>query len=566
MTASIRMLLGRRPGLALAAAAAIALAGLPIAAILVIAARGSADGTLTHLAQTVLPGATATTALLMLGVGAGTAATGVSAAWLVSAYRFPGRRLLEVALVLPLAMPLYITAFAYIELLDFTGPLQRLIRHVGGYTSVRQYWSPDIKTLPGAVFIMSSALYPYVYLTARIVFQMQSAAAMNVARTLGRGAFGAFWHVALPLARPAIVAGVTLAMMECLNDIGAVELLGVKTLTFAVFDTWLNRGSLSGAAQIATVMLAVVVGLVVAERLARRRRRFDVSARTIEPPRPMRLRGWHAGSAMLACAAPVVAGFALPAMLLVDYASRRLGMLASPALQSALVNSLSIATATAIAAILAALLIAYAGRLSASPATALLGRIAVLGYAVPGTVLGIGVLIPLAAFDNWFDGQMRSMFGIATGLLLTGSGAAIVYGCTVRFLAVSFGTIEAGLGKISEHMDMAARTLGRTMGQTLADVHMPLMRKCIATAGLLVFVDTLKELSATILLRPFNFETLATLVYSTTARGAYEDAALPALAIVAAGIVPVVLLIASADSADLVRATPETVEGDALRA
>ncbi|MCB1478574.1 MAG: iron ABC transporter permease [Rhodobiaceae bacterium] len=565
MSHAVRALLGTRPAIAMGAFAVIALAAMPIAAVLLIALSSGGSGTLAHLVSTVLPESARVTVLLMAGVGLGTAATGVCAAWLISSCRFPGKRLFEIALVLPLAMPLYITAFAYIEFFDYTGPLQTLIRHIGGYTSARDYWFPDIRSLPGAIFIMSSALYPYVYLTSRIVFLMQSATALNVARTLGRSALGAFWSVALPLARPAIVAGVTLAMMECLNDIGAVELLGVRTLTFAVFDTWLNRGSLAGAAQIAAVMLAVVALLVVGERMARRKQRFDVAARNIEPARPVRLTGWRAAAVAMACAAPVVTGFLIPGYVLLDFASRRLDALSSPALHSALINSLTLASATAATAILAALAIAYAARLSPAPVTALFGRIAVLGYAVPGTVLGIGVLIPLAGFDNWLDGRMRDLFGIATGLLLTGSGAAIVYACSVRFLAVSFGTIEAGLGKISGHMDMAARTLGRTLPQTLAEIHLPLMRKCIATAGLLVFVDTLKELSATILLRPFNFDTLATLVYQTTVRGAYEDAALPSLAIVMAGLVPVILLVGRADSEDLVRVTPETIEGDALR-
>lgn len=256
-------------------------------------------------------------------------------------------------------------------------------------------------------------------------------------------------------------------------------------------------------------------------------------------------------------------GFVTPAYVLVSFASRRLDGLAAPALHSAFVNSITLSAGTAVTAISAALVIAYAIRLSPSLLSEAFGRIAVLGYAVPGSVLGIGVLIPLAGFDNWLDAQMRDYFGLATGLLLTGSGAAIVLACSVRFLAVSFGTVEAGLGKISGHMDMAARTLGRTMGQTLREIHLPLMRKCIATAGLLVFVETLKELSATILLRPFNFETLATLVYQTTARGAVEDAALPALAIVAAGLVPVVLLISRSESEELVRGTPEAMQADA---
>jgi iron(III) transport system permease protein len=318
-------------------------------------------------------------------------------------------------------------------------------------------------------------------------------------------------------------------------------------LTFAVYDTWLNRGSLAGAAQLALVLLFIVFALILAERAARGRQRYHVDSRSQQPRAAFRLKGWRAGAAAAACALPVLLGFVLPAALLADYSSRRLDQLLEPALLSAAANSVTIAGFTALAAVASGLALAYAARLARSRMVWGLGRFAAIGYAVPGTVLAVGILIPLAGLDNAIDAMARSLFGISTGLLLAGSGAAIVYACTVRFLAVSTGALEAGLSKVSHHLDMAARTLRRTPGQTLVEVHLPLMRSALATAALLVFVDTMKELSATILLRPFDFETLATFVYSQASRGAFEDAAVAALLIVAVGIVPLILLLRAGD-------------------
>lgn len=531
---------GNRGALAVALGV-LGIVALPLAALVALALNSSGE-TWPHLFRTVLPGATVTTLALMAGVGCGTAIVGVATAWLVTMCRFPGRAALEVALVLPLAVPVYIVAYSYVELLDFTGPFQTALRALLGYTSGRDYWFPDIRSLPGAIFAMTAVLFPYVYLTVRLLFLTQSSRMVDVSRTLGADPLRMFVEVALPLARPAVAAGVGLALMETVNDIGAVEFFGVRTLAFAVYQTWLNRSDLAGAAQLACVLLLVVLLLVAAERAARGRQRYAVSGGAYPLP-VFQLAGWRALLAFLACFLPVLFGFLLPAWLMVDYASRRLEQFTDPALLDALWNSVAVAAATAVLAVAAGLLLVYAARLSRSRVIAGLGKLAAAGYAVPGTVLAVGILYPLAAFDNRVDEASRALFGISTGLLITGSGGAVVYACLVRFLAVAHGTLEAGISRVSEHLDMAARTLGRTPRRVLLEIHLPLMRRALMAAALLVFVDTMKELSATILLRPFDFETLATFIFSKASRGFFEDAAAASLVIVATGIVPLLLLL-----------------------
>ena len=517
------------------------LATMPIFALIAIASRSSGS-TWPHLLGTVLPGATLTTILLMAGVGLGTAVLGVGCGWLVTMCRFPGRALFEVALVLPLAVPTYIIAYCYVEILDYSGPLQTGIREAFGFASARDYAFPEIRSLPGAIFVMTAVLYPYVYMTVRVLFLMQSARMLDVARTLGATPRRLFLEVALPLARPAVAVGVSLALMETINDIGAVEFFGVRTLTFSIYQTWLNRSDLPGAAQLAGVLLLVVFALIAAERTARGRQRYSTTG-SHHPLPSFQLGGWRALLAFAACATPVVFGFVVPAALMADYATRRAEQFADPALLEALGNSIGVSVATAFVCVLAALILAYAARLSRSRFVAGLGRVAAIGYAVPGTVLAVGILYPLAAFDNQIDAAAKALFGIGTGLIITGSGGAIVYACAVRFLAVAHGTAEAGLSRITEHLDMAARTLGRSAGGVLVEVHLPLMRGALTAAALLVFVDTMKDLSATLLLRPFAFETLATFIFAMASRGRFEDAAAAALVIVATGIIPLLLLL-----------------------
>ncbi|MYZ50087.1 ABC transporter permease [Propylenella binzhouense] len=521
-----------------------AVMAVPLVALLAIAA-SAVGATWPHLLRSVLPGATVTTLLLMAGVGLLTAVTGVGTAWLVAVCRFPGRRALEWALVLPLAIPTYLVAFAYMEIFDYTGPVQGAVRALFGFHTAREYWFPEIRSLPGAIFAMSAVLYPYVYLTTRILFLMQSARVMEVARTLGATPWRLFLRIALPMARPAIAVGVSLALMETINDIGAVDFFGVRTLTFAVYHTWLNRADLAGAAQLALVLLLLVLLLIYAERSARGRQRFHAAFGGQEPAPTFVLEGWRAFGAAAACFVPVAIGFLMPAALLADYATRRMEQFLDPAILDAALHSVTLAAATAVATVLVAFALAYAARLSRLGAVGLFARLAATGYAVPGTVLAVGILIPMAALDNRIDAAARALFGVSTGLLVTGSGAAIVYACSVRFLAIAYGSLDAGFTKISRHLDMVARTFGRRPGRILAEIHLPLMRRAMTAAALLVFVDTMKELSATVLLRPFDFETLATLVYGAVARGAFEDAAPAALVIVAIGVLPLVLLLGS---------------------
>ncbi|MBO3758924.1 iron ABC transporter permease [Ciceribacter sp. L1K22] len=516
---------------------------MPIGAILWIALSGD-GGSWQHIISNVMPRATGRTLELLFYTCLTTALFGITTAWLVVSFDFPLRRLLSIALVLPLAIPSYLAAYAFGEFLDFTGPLQTLVRQIFGYQSMRDYWFPDVRSLGGAVLVMSAVLYPYVYLACRSMFLMQGRAAADVARTLGAGPLRVFLEVQVPMARPAIAVGLTLVMMETLNDIGAVEYLGVNTLTFSIYDTWLNRGSLAGAAQLACVLLVFVVGLLTLERWARRRQRFashktTAAVHDIVRPRLGTARGLLA---TIFCAMPVIVGFAIPVFVLGDFAIRRLDHFAEPRLLKALEHSIVVSSSAAMLAVVLAFVLAYAARASRSPATRAAGRLASLGYGVPGTVLGIGVLIPLATFDNTLDAFLRANLGISTGLLLSGTGFAIVYAATARFLTMAEGTIDAGFQKLSPHLDMAARTLGRSTGQALTSVLLPNLRPAVLTAALLVFIETLKELSATILLRPFNFNTLATLVYEDASRAQVEDASVAALIIILAGLVPVLLV------------------------
>lgn len=514
---------------------------LPIVALFFLSLRPSGE-VWQHLMSTVLPRASLTTALLLGGVGILTTVIGVGTAWLVTMCRFPGRSFFAWALLVPLAVPTYIIAYAYVDILDYTGPIQTALRDLFGFTSSRDYWFPEVRSLGGAIFVMSMVLYPYVYLTSRANFLMQSACTLDVSRTLGAGPWSLFLKVALPLARPSVAIGVSLALMECLNDIGAVEFFGVKTLTFSIYDTWLNRGSLAGAAQLSCAMLLVVFALLWVERHARRRQRFNLTTTRHRALPSYTLPPGSAALATLACALPVILGFLLPALLLFDFASRRLETILDPAFIAAARNSLVLAGIAAMVTICFGLVLAYAQRLWHSPLLRGLTRVAAVGYAVPGTVLAVGILYPLATFDNFVDGIARNYFGISTGLLLTGSGIALIYAYTSRFMAVALGQIEAGLGKVAPSLDMAARTLGRSQWATLSQIHIPIIRPVLLSAALLVFVDCMKELPATILLRPFNFETLATTVYAVASRESFEDGALPALAIVLVGLIPVILL------------------------
>ncbi|RME94718.1 MAG: iron ABC transporter permease [Alphaproteobacteria bacterium] len=467
---------------------------------------------------------------------------GTGTAWVVTMYRFPGRKLFEWLLLVPLAMPTYIIAFCYMELLDYSGSVQTALRAAFGWSSAADYWFPDIRSIGGAVFVMSFVLYPYVYMTARASFLQQSVCVLEVSRTLGRTAWGTFFSVGLPLARPALVAGVTLALMECLNDIGAVEFLGVHTLTVSIYNTWLERSSLAGAAQISLVMLIFVFALLSAERLARRKQRFHHTTGKYSHLPEEHLSPAGQALAVLCCGLPILIGFMLPASVLLGSALQGIGDDLQPAFWRAAEHSLGLALAVAAIAAVLGVVLAYACRVTRSKAVHLAAGVSSIGYAVPGTVLAVGILTPLAAFDNALDSVMERFFGLDTGLLLSGSAFAIIFACTVRFLAVSVGTIDAGFRKTARNLDAASRTLGVSITQTLFQVHLPILKPALGAAALLVFVDTMKELPATLLLRPFNFDTLATHVYTLASLDQFEEAALAALAIVVIGLLPVIFI------------------------
>lgn len=525
--------------------AGAALIGLAVLAPVLTLAWWALGGDLSHwrhLATYVLPQALANTAALLAGVGVLVTLLGTGSAWLVTAYEFPSRRTLTWALLLPLAVPTYIIAFAYLDLLHPIGPIQSAIRALLGYDSPRQFRLPDLRSIQGAIFVLGFVLYPYVYLSTRVMFMTQAASLLEAARTLGAGRYGVFFRVALPLARPAIVVGVSLALLETLNDIGASEFLGVQTLTVSVYTTWVTRSDLAGAAQIALTMLAIVIGLILLERHGRKRQRYANTQR-MRPMQPRRLRGAAAVLAAVLGWIPVIIGFVAPALYLVVETYKRLHLVGgvSNQLLNGLGNTLIVAFSATIVTLLCGLIVAWAGRTLRESAGFNPGRacarVASLGYAVPGTVLAIGLLTPFV----WIDTAVAKVFG-GGGLFLMGSMAALVCAYAIRFLAISTGALEAGLARIPPSLEQASRLLGESSAGTLRRVHLPLLRPALAASALLVFVDAMKELPATLLLRPMNFDTLATWLYAEAARGTYEEGAVAALAIVLAGLLPVILL------------------------
>lgn len=494
-----------------------------------------------HLRETVLRDYVVNSLLLMVGVGAGVLLIGVPTAWLVSLCEFPGRRVFEWALLLPLAIPAYIIAYTYTGMLDFPGPVQTWLRDWFDW-SYGDYWFPEIRSLGGAVAMLSLVLYPYVYLLARAAFLEQSVCVLEVSRTLGNGPWTGFARVALPLARPAIITGLSLALMETLADYGTVEYFGISTFTTGIFRTWFGMGDPGAAAQLAALLMSFVFVLIVLERWSRRRARFHhTSSRYTKLPR-YRLSGGRRIAALAACSLPVLLGFVLPAAQLAVWAAGTTDVWVNTEFLRLTRNSLGLAALAAVLAVALALFMAYGRRLRPSFASAFAVRLASMGYAVPGTVIAVGVMLPFAWLDNTVDAWMRDVFGISTGLLLSGTLVALVFAYCVRFLAVSLQTVEAALGKIKPSMDDAARSLGMPPTRVLRHVHMPIMRGSMLTALLLVFVDVLKELPATLILRPFNFNTLAVRTFELASDERLADAASAALAIVIAGIIPVILL------------------------
>jgi len=478
------------------------------------------------------------TVWLLAGVSWGVVTIGVLSAWLVTAYRFPGARVLEWALILPLAMPAYVMAYAYTDWLQFSGPVQEALRALTGWKA-REYWFPEIRSIHGAAAMFSFALYPYVYLLARNAFLEQSRASIEAARLAGLDAWGSFFRVALPLARPAIAAGTALALMETLADFGVVSYFAVETFTTGIFKAWLSMGDIVAAGQLATCLIGFVVIVLALERWNRGGARYH-SVRRPQPPQ--RLRGLRAGAALVACGAPVLFGFVLPAGILLklalteseaEWGTRVLGLMA---------NSFTVAGLTAALAVAVAVVLGYANRLSKSVLVGGANRVAALGYAIPGAVIAVGIMVPLGRLDNALAAWLQAAFRIDVGLVFTGTIAALVYAYLVRFLAVALQTVDAGLAKVTPSMDDAARSLGLGPAATLRRVHAPLLSSSLLTAGLLVFVDTMKELPATFALRPFNFDTLAVAAYNLTKDERLAEAAVPSLMIVVVGLLPLLFV------------------------
>jgi iron(III) transport system permease protein len=528
-----------RPLSALAVGLALLLA-LPVLVVMFNLAAPS-SGTWSHLASTVLPEYVRNSLLLMCGVAVGVTVGGVTTAWITTMCRFPGHRLFEWALLLPMAVPAYVMAYAYTDLLQFAGPVQSALREWMGWKA-GDYWFPDVRSLGGAVVMLSLVLYPYVYLLARAAFLEQSDSMLEVARVSGYGPWGTFRRVALPLARPGIVAGVALALMETLADYGTVSYFGVQTFTTGIFRAWFSLGDHTAAAQLSAVLLGFVFLLLLIERLSRSRAGFHNASHRKQLRNVYHLRGGRAAVALLFCVAPLVFGFLLPAGVMLHMALTSGDAQFGARYLTLTRNTVTLAAVTALLAVLLALVVGYAARATRSPLARVANRVAGLGYAVPGAVIAVGVLIPVTRLDHLLAGWIEAATGSNPGLILTGGIAALVYAYLVRFFAVSLQAVEAGLAKITPSMNDAARSLGYGPAATLAKVHAPLLWRSALSAGLLVFVDVMKELPATFVMRPFNFDTLAVQAYNLAADERLAEASTAALTIVLAGLLPLILL------------------------
>lgn len=518
-----------------------ALIAAPLASVL-LTALAPGDAAWAHILHNLLPDLLVNSVLLAVLVAVMAGSMGAVTAWLVAACDFRFRGLIEIALLLPLAMPAYVCGYAYVWLLDVAGPVQSAIRDVTGL-SWGQYWFPEIRSLPGAALMLAAVLYPYVYLLCRGAFLQQSVCLLEASRTLGHGLPRTFLHVALPMARPALAGGVALVLMETLADFGTVQHFAVRTFTTGIYDAWFGLGDRPAAAQLAACLMGLIALLLLTERLSRGGRRYHATTTRQPPLRPVVLRGWKEIAAILACAIPVALGFVVPAGTLFALMLKVGDPLEPSRTVPYAVNSLTLAALTAAIAVLLACLLAWGQRLHPSPIRAMANRVASLGYAVPGSVIAVGALVPFAAFDNALDAWMRAHLGISTGLLLSGTIAALVFAYLVRFLGVALSAVESGLTRIKPSLFAAARVLGRRAPEAVREVELPLARGALLTAAVLVFVDTMKELPATLIVRPFDFDTLAVRVQSLASDERLAEASTCALLIVAVGLLPVAVLV-----------------------
>ncbi|MBY5977899.1 iron ABC transporter permease [Phaeobacter italicus] len=513
---------------------------LPMVAVALAAATGGTD-TIRHLMETVLAGYAGTTLVLVLLVAIGTGMVGVGAAWLVTMTRFPGVRLLEVVLVLPLAFPAYVLAYAYTFILDHPGIVQTTLREVTGW-GPRDYWFPEIRSVGGAALMLVLVLYPYVYLLARAAFVQQSAGAFLAARALGNTSLQAFWRVSLPMARPAIASGVLLAVMETIADFGTVSYFGVQTFATGIYTSWFSLGDRTGAAQLALCLLGFALALALAERTSRGRARYHHAGKQQAKMPPVELRGGQAALAIVFCALPVLLGFVLPVLVLFEMGLESEQSLFSKRYLGFLQNSVTLAMTAAMLTVGAAICLGFYQRLRPGRPSALAGHVSRLGYAVPGGVIAVGLMVPFAAFDNALDAWMRANFEIRTGLLITGSIWLLVAAYMVRFMAAALGAYEGGQATLHANMDAAARSLGQGPLGMLRRVHLPILTPSLMTALLIVFVDVMKELPATLIMRPFNYDTLAVQAYRLASDERLEGAAVPSLVIMLVGLLPVILI------------------------
>ncbi|MDO6521174.1 iron ABC transporter permease [Shimia thalassica] len=495
-----------------------------------------------HLLSTTLPRYVRNTLVLMLSVGLLSASVGTGAAWLVTRYRFPGVVWLQWALLLPLSIPAYVGAYALVDFLEYAGPVQTAMRDMFGWQTSRDYWFPQIRSMGAAILVLSAALFPYVYILARAAFREQSAAGEEVARSLGAGALGRFWRVGLPMARPAIAAGTAIVMMETVNDFGTVDYFAVQTLTTGIFSVWLESNNAGGAAQLSTVVLMLVILLVSLEKTSRRKQKFFNMTTRHRPAVRVDLTGFWGMMATLACLIPFAFGFVLPFGVILSHAVDNASSWAEPTLIRALWNTLFVGGIAAFVTVLAGVFLVYGVRLSGKALPRQLLPLTTIGYAAPGAVLGVGILIPLATVDHGLADFLESITGQPVGLLLSGTAFALILAYCVRFFAIAQGAADGAFGRVSPSLPLAARSLGRTRGQTLVEIYFPMIRTTLGSALLLVFVDCVKELPATMLLRPFNFDTLATLVHDQASLENLGEASPGAILIMLVGLVAVGLL------------------------
>lgn len=495
-----------------------------------------------HLSSTVLPGYIITTLIVLFGVGLITLVIGIGLAWIVTVYNFPFRRILEWLCLIPLAMPTYIIAYTYGEIFDYPGFLQSSLRFIFGWQSYKDYWFPDIYSNGGVIFVMSFVLYPYVYLTSRAAFLRQSISLIEVSNTLGYSLTSSFFRIALPMARPAIIIGLILVMMESMNEFAAFEYYGVNTLSVGVYVTWLEKNNLSGAAQIAIFMLIFVFLLMIIERKLRNKRSFVQKNNNTLAINRVQLVGLRAYIISMICFLPILIGFIFPSIVLLDFIIQRYYEIDIIKYLQLVLNSIYLSSFAAFLTLVISIYLINVSISSNNFIIKLSIGVSRLGYALPGVVLALGIIVPVITVDNFLKGLIGDVFGISMGLIISGTAIGVLYAYIVRFLTIAYGTIESGFSALNPDLGAASRVLGRSRIQTLLGIQLPIIKPALIAAVLLVFVDSMKELPATLLLRPFNFDTLATHVYTYASLSSLEDAALPAMTIVAVGIIPIIFI------------------------